>query len=140
MLAALGLDAVRRQIRELWPALVGIALAGVGVVAPWIDDPSGAVLGFLRDEGKFALLVLIAAAIAIWRYANGGRPGDLFGLLLAGGVSLLVAVAELVQLDDGSGNQADSPIGWGLWLYLIGACTLTLGAIVAAQLRANRTR
>ena len=141
MLAALGLDGIRRRLDELGLALAGILIGLVGVCAPWFDLAGAGRLGLLEDNGRFGLVALLAGLVLLWRYSNLGGPGNLFGVLLAGVTALLVGVAELIQLEATYGDvhqQAAYEPRWGLWVLIIGASITVLGALVAAQLHANR--
>jgi hypothetical protein len=118
-----------------WATLAGFVLLIIGVLGPWATI---SVLGFSESIGgtdgeffgTFVLILSILGLAAVLVYALGNVNIQLTQLLW--GLVILAVVIDLMVIWDFLDVMTMDGIGtgWGLWLALIGAIALSVGAIV----------
>lgn len=131
-LEAVGLERLRHAEWELLAAGIGLLLVAVGTFGPWRTEQLSSTVGFGSDEGKFFILCVLVAGIAIWRAIEVRGGGELLlamataTVIVAGAVRIVVNIAnsdeELRAVFGDLPDNFEAPqAGWGLWLVLLGA-------------------
>jgi len=114
-----------------WATLAGLLLLLIGVFGPWATLDLIDVSSNGTDHNGTIVLILAligVAAIAAYVFANVNiEQRVLMWGLVAG--ALIVDLLVLLDFFDIMGADGYS-MGWGLWLTLLGAILLTVGAVV----------
>lgn len=132
-----------------WATLGGLVALIIGVFAPWAtisfmgfsESVNGTESGF---NGTFILILSIAGLAAVLAYAfanvNVQLRHVLWGLV---GLAVIIDILVLIDFIDVLTEDMAS-VGWGLWLTVIGAIALSVGAILPMKdeigARANEMR
>lgn len=118
-----------------------IALAG-GALLPWVRANAGFVTveqsGIDTTEGAVTLLCGIAAAVLFWVVVS--QAGRLV-TLLAGAFALVISAYKVFDINSKGTEIAstagvfrvETTVGLGLWISLIAAIALVLGAVLALR-------
>lgn len=118
-----------------WATLGGFVLLIIGVLGPWatisflgMSESIGGTDG--EFFGTFVLILAILGLAAVLVYALGNVNVQLTQLLW--GLVVLAVVIDLLVIIDFLDVLTEDmvSVGWGLWLTVIGAIALSVGAIV----------
>ena len=118
-----------------------IALIG-GALLPWVRANAGFVTveqsGIDITEGALTLVCGIAAAVLLWVVVS--QAGRLF-TLLAGAFALVISGYKVLDINGKGGElststgafRVEATVGLGLWISLIAAIAVVLGAVLALR-------
>ncbi len=112
---------------------LGGALAVIGAFLAWakVTAAPGVSVSFAgTDEaidpisGWYALIAgVIVLLVAVAMFAQGARPWHGIVALLGGAAILLIAIIDIVNVEEGVG------IGIGLWITIVGGALAVVGGI-----------
>lgn len=132
----LAVDEPRRLPASFWWALVSVVTMAIGAFGPWET-----VLGTFTDSGTAAgpgwhvLAAAAASGIGLALFARRRSPWLSLVPLLAGGWAVAVTAANLYDIGKYEGLEVAR---WGLYLALIGSCSVVLAALGLAVQSASR--
>jgi hypothetical protein len=118
-----------------------IALVG-GALLPWVRANASFVTveqsGIDITEGAITLVCGIAAAVLFWVVVS--QAGRLF-TLLAGAFALVISGYKVLDINGKGGEittaagvfRVDTTVGLGLWISLIAAIAVVIGAVLAVR-------
>ncbi|MEZ5406577.1 MAG: hypothetical protein R2761_01040 [Acidimicrobiales bacterium] len=121
----------------LFPAIIAGAalLVLLGSLLPWATIDTGfgsfSVRG-TEGDGVLTLLLALAGGAAAVAVVMARKPMAAIGGIVAGGLSLLIAGYDFLDLArvSGGGGLVEAHVGFGLWLVLLGSLAMT-GASIA---------
>ncbi|MFM1725215.1 hypothetical protein ABEU20_003822 [Rhodococcus sp. PAM 2766] len=110
-----------------WLSCIGMV---VGSIGPWATGGGHSMAG-TEGDGRITLALAIAAALALTVRAVRQHVWAVAVPMVASVVVLVVAIADLTNLDELLGALSSFfsiSIGWGLWLLLASAAGLAVSA------------
>ncbi len=128
-----------------WLTIVGLIVLIVGAFGDWatvsidlgdlgIGGISGSTGGFDENGTLTFILALVGlGAIAAYVYTNVNIPlsGLMWGLVAGAVVIDLLLLFDFLDIvTEDTPEGVDISVGWGLWLSIIGAIALSVGAVV----------
>jgi hypothetical protein len=127
-------------------ALSGVLLI-VGSIGTWVSVQTtgpfhlAASRGGLDRDGALAIAILCLILIGVWAARLGPPPARIAVAAVAAFLGLLcviIAIADIADVQSNGSAIVESSAGWGLWLCLVASMALLvtmLAAVVAPKLR-----
>ncbi len=122
----------------LFPAIIAgsALLVLLGSLLPWasVDTAFGSIsVRGTEGDGVLTILLALAGGAAAIAVVMARKPMAAIGGVVAGGLALLIAAydfIDLARISGDSGGLVESHVGFGLWLVLFGSLAMT-GASIA---------